>query len=155
MIGVVVGVAGWSALTIVLVMGLALGVVLLLEWVAARERAIPHAAAPAAAPDLDREEPAELPVGESWVPPEEGPEALTMLDHEVVEVVAEAEPEAEPEPEPEPSPSPSPSPSRSSPSPSRSSSSSRSRSRSPSPSPSRSEPAEPEAEAVELSSRKR
>ena len=55
-IGVVVGVAGWSALTIVLVMGLALGVVLLLEWVAARERAIPHAAAPVAAPDLDREE---------------------------------------------------------------------------------------------------
>jgi len=37
-IGVVVGVAGWSALTIVLVMGLALGVVLLLEWVAARGR---------------------------------------------------------------------------------------------------------------------
>ena len=90
-IGVVVGVAGWPALTIVLVMGLALGVVLLLEWVAARERAIPRAAAPAVAPDLDREEPAELPVGEGWVPPEEGPEALTRLDNEAVEAVAEVE----------------------------------------------------------------
>ena len=96
-IGVVAGVAGWSALTIVLVMGLALAVVLLLEWVAARERAIPRAAAPAAAPDLDREEPAELPVGEGWVAQEEGPEALTMLDNEVVEVVADAEPGPEPE----------------------------------------------------------
>ncbi len=101
LIGVIVGVVGWPPLTIVLVMGLALGVVLLLEWVAARERAIPRAAAPAAAPDLDREEPDELPTGKGWVPPEEGPEALTMLDDAAVEVPV-AEPEVtEPEPEPE------------------------------------------------------
>jgi hypothetical protein len=99
LIGVIVGVVGWSSLTIVAVMGAALAVVLLLEWVAARERAIPRTAAPAAAPDLDREEPAGLPVGKTWVPPEEGPEALTMLDDAVVEVpVAEAA-VAEPEPE--------------------------------------------------------
>jgi hypothetical protein len=117
LIGVVVGVVGWPPLTIVLVMGLALGVVLLLEWVAARERAIPRTAAPAAAPDLDREEPAELSVGKGWVPPQEGPEALTMLDDPAVAVpVAEAEPEpevvepesevAEPEPEAEEPPPP-------------------------------------------------
>jgi len=102
LIGVVVGVVGWSSLTIVLVMGAALVVVLLLEWVAARERSIPRAAAPAAAPDLDREEPDDLPEGKTWVPPEEGPEALTMLGDGAV---AEAEPAPEPEvvePEPEP-----------------------------------------------------
>jgi hypothetical protein len=102
LIGVVVGVVGWSSLTIVLVMGAALVLVLLLEWVAARERTIPRAAAPAAAPDLDREEPAELPEGKTWVPPEEGPEALTMLDDAAA---AEAEPGPKPEvvePEPEP-----------------------------------------------------
>jgi hypothetical protein len=104
LIGVIVGVVGWPALTIVLVMGLALGVVLLLEWVAARERAIPHSAAPAAAPDLDREEPDELPTGKGWVPPEEGPEALTMLDDAAVEVPVAAPEVVEPEPEPEPEP---------------------------------------------------
>lgn len=103
LIGVVVGVVGWPPLTIVLVMGLALGVVLLLEWVAARERAIPRASAPAAAPDLDREEPAELAVGKPWVPPDEGPEALTMLDGAAVAApVAGAEAEVVvPEPEAE------------------------------------------------------
>jgi hypothetical protein len=106
LIGVVVGVVGWSSLTIVLVMGTALVLVLLLEWVAARERAIPRASAPAAAPDLDREEPAELPEGKTWVPPEEGPEALTMLEDGAV---AEAEPAPEPEPEVvEPAPEPEP-----------------------------------------------
>ena len=80
-VGVVVGVAGWSNLTIVVVMGVALAIVWLIEWVAARERAIPRAAAPAAPPALD-EEPAELPAAESgeWpVAAEYGPEALTML----------------------------------------------------------------------------
>ena len=69
-VGVVVGVAGWSNLTIVAVMGAALAVVWLIEWVAARERAIPRAAAPAAPPALD-EEPAELPAAESgeWPSP--------------------------------------------------------------------------------------
>ena len=91
-------------------------------------------------------------VGEGWVAPEEGPEALTMLDNEVVEVEAdvrgwspsrsrrsrsrsEAEPELEAEPRPRSwSPSRSPSRSRSrspSPNPSPSPSPSRSRSRSP------------------------
>jgi hypothetical protein len=94
LVGVVVGIAGWSSLTIVLVMGAALGVVLLIEWVAARERAIPTATAPAVAPDLDQE-PDELPEAGAWVAPEEGPEAMTMLDAPPVreddEPVAEAE----------------------------------------------------------------
>ncbi len=107
LVGVVVGIAGWSSLTIVLVMGAALGIVLLIEWVAARERAIPTAAAPAVAPDLDRE-PDELPEAAAWVAPEEGPEAMTMLETPVVREpdapVAEAEPVVELELESEPVP---------------------------------------------------
>ena len=95
-VGVAVGVAGWSRLAIVAVMGAALAVVWMIEWVAARERAIPRAAAPAAVPVLD-EEPAELPAAEAVATPaEEGPEALTILDEPPVRVEDEAAP---PEPE--------------------------------------------------------
>ena len=77
-VGVVAGVAGWSSLTIVLVMAAALAIVLLIEAVAARERAIPTSTAPAAVPKLD-EEPEDAGRAE-WVPEPEGPEAMTMLD---------------------------------------------------------------------------
>ena len=104
--GVIVGVAGWSRLTIVLVMALALGVVWLIEWVAARERAIPQAVAPVTVPDLDEEVP-ELPAGEAkeWgAAQEEGPEAMTMLGTPAVresdEPVEEGEKEDEPADEP-------------------------------------------------------
>jgi hypothetical protein len=102
--GVIVGVAGWSRLTIVLVMALALGVVWLIEWVAARERLIPHATAPPIVPDLD-EEPAELPAGEAegWAAAqEEGPEAMTILGAPPVRVSDESAPAEEPAHEPAP-----------------------------------------------------
>jgi hypothetical protein len=104
--GVIVGVAGWSRLTIVLVMALALGVVWLIEWVAVRERMLPETTAPAIVPELD-EEPAELPVGEAegWVvPQEEGPEAMTMLGGPPVRVSDEAAPAGEEERDEEPAP---------------------------------------------------
>jgi hypothetical protein len=128
-IGIVVGVAGWSRIAIVLVMGLALAIVWLVEFVASRERAVPRTVvAPPQPPRLD-EEPAELPAGEAEVAEqaEEGPEAITILgtaepsraeedepadtqgDEEqeqepepVVEPQAEVVAAAEPEPEPEP-----------------------------------------------------
>jgi hypothetical protein len=97
-VGVVVGIAGWTPLTIVAVMGAALAVVWLIEWAAARERAIPQASAPAAVPVLD-EEPAELPSAAAVVTPaEEGPEALTILDAPPLQVEDEAAPvDEEPE----------------------------------------------------------
>jgi hypothetical protein len=102
-IGIVVGVAGWSRIAIVLVMGLALALVWLVELVASRERAVPRTAvAPPTAPKLD-EEPAELTAGEAAAPPEEGPEAMTILGA-AEPASAEAEETAEPEPEAEPEP---------------------------------------------------
>jgi hypothetical protein len=101
-IGIVVGVAGWSRIAIVLVMGLALAIVWLVEFVASRERAVPRTAvAPPQPPRLD-EEPAELQAGEA----EEGPEAITILGaaeaSSAEEEPADTETEEEPEPEPEP-----------------------------------------------------
>jgi hypothetical protein len=102
-IGIVVGVAGWSRIAIVLVMGLALAIVWLVEFVASRERAVPRTAvAPPQPPRLD-EEPAELPAGEA----EEGPEAITILGTAEATSAKEEEPadtQAEEEPEPEPEP---------------------------------------------------
>jgi hypothetical protein len=102
-IGIVVGVAGWSRIAIVLVMGLALAIVWLVEFVASRERAVPRTAvAPPQPPRLD-EEPAELPAGEA----EEGPEAITILGAAEPSRSEEEEPagtQAEEEPEPEPEP---------------------------------------------------
>jgi hypothetical protein len=104
-VGVIVGWAGWSPLTIVLVMALSLAIVLLIEWVASRERAIPRAAAAAQAPALD--EPAELEAAPARVEPQqEGPEAMTILG---APPVREPEPPEEPAPE-EPSAGDSPSP---------------------------------------------
>ena len=108
-IGIVVGVAGWSRIAIVLVMGLALAIVWLVEFVASRERAVPRTAvAPPQPPRLD-EEPAELPAAEAEVAEqaEEGPEAMTILGAAEASRVEEEEPvdtetEEEPEPEPEP-----------------------------------------------------
>ena len=81
LVGVVVGIAGWSSLTIVLVMGAALGIVLLIEWVAARERAIPHGARArrAAAPTstTSRRSCRRRRRGSRR---KDGPEAMTMLD---------------------------------------------------------------------------
>jgi hypothetical protein len=95
-VGVVVGVAGWSSLTIVLVMAAALAIVLLIEAVAARERAVPTATAPAAVPELD-EEPEPEASRPEWVAEHEGPEAMTMLDAAAVREAEEPAP-AEPEP---------------------------------------------------------
>jgi hypothetical protein len=110
-IGIVVGVAGWSRIAIVLVMGLALAIVWLVEFVASRERAVPRTSvAPPQPPRLD-EEPAELPAGEAEVAAqaEEGPEAMTILGaaepsraEEEEPADTQAEEEKEPEPEPEP-----------------------------------------------------
>jgi hypothetical protein len=82
-VGVVVGIAGWSSLTIVLVMGAALGVVLLIEWVAARERAIPTRGR-ARGRAGSRHRARELPPAR--VGPAGGrPEAMTMLDTPAVQ----------------------------------------------------------------------
>ncbi|HZB24404.1 MAG TPA: hypothetical protein VE444_11225, partial [Gaiellaceae bacterium] len=87
-IGVIVGVAGWSRIAIVLVMALALAIVWLVEWVASRERAVPQAVAPPVPPQLDDEVvedvPAELASGDAagwsaFSQTEEGPEAMTMI----------------------------------------------------------------------------
>jgi hypothetical protein len=111
-IGIVVGVAGWSRIAIVLVMGLALAIVWLVEFVASRERAVPRTSvAPPQPPRLD-EEPAELPAGEAEVAEqaERGPEAITILgaaepsrseEEEPTDTQEEEEPEPEPVLEPE------------------------------------------------------
>ncbi|HEV8685716.1 MAG TPA: hypothetical protein VGQ84_00420 [Gaiellaceae bacterium] len=103
LIGAIVGWAKWSPLTIVLVMSLALAIVLLVEWVASRERAIPRAAAPAQAPALD--ERAELEAAPAPAQPQqEGPEAMTIFGAAPVREAEPAEPQEEaapPEPEPE------------------------------------------------------
>jgi hypothetical protein len=104
-IGIIVGVAGWSRIAIVVVMGLALAIVWLVEFVASRERAIPLAAvAPPAPPKLD-EEPAELPPVEAAAAQAEDSEAMTILGAEQLPEQP-AEPEEEPEPEPQPEPEP-------------------------------------------------
>ena len=101
-VGTIVGFAQWSPLAIIVVMSLTVAIVLLIEWVFAREAPVPRAAvAPPAPPKLDEpvEPPSAEPEAAGWTAfseqREEGPEAMTMLTPEVATAEEAAEEQVE------------------------------------------------------------